>query len=79
MSEDKEMTMLEVATRLGDMLPSEAEGDHLAALVLTILHGYLDTEDVIVMLRSMADVCEKNSEFITTTIEKHMDDVADKS
>jgi hypothetical protein len=79
MSEDKEMTLLEVVSQLSDIMPAEVEPDHLAAFVLTILHGYMDTEDVIVFLRGMADVCEKNEELITKNVEKHKDNVADES
>lgn len=79
MSNGSENKMLEVVSQLSKIMPEEVEPDHLAAFTLTILHGYMDTKDVIVFLRGVADVCEENAGFITEHIERYTGNVADES
>lgn len=73
MSNETEKNLLDAVNQLSDIMPSEIEAEQLAAFILTILHGYLDTEDVVKFLRGTANVCEQHADEMKVSVDKHID------
>lgn len=64
----------DLVEKISEMMPEEAEANHIVSLILTIMHCYFEQDQVPWLLRHAADACEQKAETI-----KAMLDVADES
>ena len=66
------MKTKDIITDLQEKMPDKMPAEELAAFVMTILHGYMDTEEVIEFLRGVAEVCEIQQKKIEEAVKENV-------